>query len=165
MNKALFLDRDGVINEDYGHVYKIADFDLIPGILDLCKKYQDQGYLIIVISNQAGIAKGLYTNKDLELIDKYMKEQFLSHGITITDSYYCPHHPDENCSCRKPKPGLILKAKDEHDIDLTNSLLIGDKMSDLEAGFNAGIKNLYLKKGRYPEKKVPFLYSKITYKE
>ncbi len=165
MNKALFLDRDGVINEDYGHVYKIEDFHLIPGILDLCKKYQDQGYLIIVISNQAGVAKGLYTAHDLDVIDKYMKEQFLAHDITITDSYYCLHHPDENCSCRKPKPGLILKAKNEHDIDLTSSILIGDKMSDLEAGFNAGINNLYFKKSRYPEEKVPFSYSKIDYKE
>lgn len=160
MNKALFLDRDGVINIDYGHVYKISDFVLTDFILDFCKKYQDE-YLIVVVSNQAGIAKGMYTKTDLHIIDQHMKKVFLDNGIKITASYYCPHHPNDNCDCRKPKPGLILQAKEELDIDLDNSILVGDKMSDLEAGYNAGIRKLFFKKGRYKEEKVSFEYENI----
>ena len=149
MNKALFLDRDGVINIDFVYVHKIEDFVITDFIIDFCKNYQNE-YLIIVISNQAGIGRGLFTENDLFVLDKYMKNLFLENGIKITASYYCPHHPDDNCSCRKPKPGLILQAYKDFNIDLENSILVGDKMSDLEAGFNAGIKNLYFKKGRYP---------------
>lgn len=156
--KALFLDRDGVINNDFGHVYKKDDFKFLPYIFDLCKKYQNDGYKIIVISNQAGIAKGLYTENDLVIIDKYMKDEFKKNGVDILDSFYCPHRDEDNCSCRKPKPGLIIKAAQKYGIDLEQSVLIGDKMSDLEAGYNAGIKELYFKKGRYEEKKVNFDY-------
>ena len=160
-SKALFLDRDGVINEDYGHVYQIEKFDFLPEIFDICKKYQSDGYKIIVISNQAGIAKGLYSQKDLDILDKYMKDEFKNRGIDILDSFYCPHKDEDNCSCRKPKPGLIFMARDKYDIDLSRSVLIGDKMSDLEAGFNAGIRKLYFKKGRYQEKEEKFSYEII----
>lgn len=163
MNKALFLDRDGVINIDYGHVYKPSDFVFYEGIFDLVKKYQQNGYLIFVISNQAGIAKGMYTMDDLDVIDKYMKDEFLKRGIKITASYYCPHKDEDNCDCRKPKPGLIMMAKKDYDIDLGNSTLIGDKMSDLEAGNNAGIKNLLFKKGKYSEHIVSFNYEYVAY--
>lgn len=163
MNKALFLDRDGVINVDYGHVYKKEDFVFIQGIFPLVKKYQDEGYLIFVISNQAGIAKGMYSQRDLEIIDQFMKEKFKEEGIEITKSYYCPHHPDDDCSCRKPKPGLLLLAEREYDLDMKKSLLIGDKMSDLEAGYNAGVGKLLYKKGIYSEKAEPFEYEYISY--
>lgn len=163
MNKALFLDRDGVINVDYGHVYKIEEFDLYDEIFNICRKYQSLGYLIIVISNQAGIAKGYYTNEDLIKIDKYMKDVFEKNGIRITDSFYCPHKDEDNCNCRKPKPGLILMAKEKYDIDLEESILIGDKMSDLRAGYVSGIKNLFFKKGRYEEEKVSFKYKVLEY--
>ena len=159
--KVLFLDRDGVINEDYGHVYQIEKFDFIPSIFDICKKYQSDGYKIIVISNQAGIAKGLYTKKDLDILDKYMKDEFAKKGIEILDSFYCPHKDSDNCMCRKPKPGLILEAEKKYNIDLSRSLLIGDKISDLEAGHNAGITKLYFKKGRYPLSKTDFNYEII----
>ncbi len=161
MDKALFLDRDGVINIDYGHVYKIEDFKLTDDILDITKKYQEMGYKIIVVSNQAGIAKGLYTKADLDKLDKYMKDLFNQNGINILDSFYCPHKDEDNCECRKPKPGLILKAKEKYNLNLKLSVLIGDKMSDLEAGYNAGIRKLYFKKTRYEEYKVNFNYERM----
>lgn len=156
--KALFLDRDGVINEDYGHVYQIDKFDFLPDIFDICQKYQSDGYKIIVVSNQAGIAKGMYTKEDLDILDNYMKNEFKKHGIDILDSFYCMHKDSDNCNCRKPKPGLILEACDKYNIDLSRSVLIGDKMSDLEAGHNAGISKLYFKKGRYPLKDETFKF-------
>jgi D-glycero-D-manno-heptose 1,7-bisphosphate phosphatase len=159
--KVLFLDRDGVINVDYGHVHTIDKFDFIPSIFDICKKYQSDGFKIIVVSNQAGIAKGMYTKLDLDIVDKYMKSEFEKHGIMILDSFYCPHKAEDNCMCRKPKPGLILEATNKYNIDLSRSVLIGDKMSDLEAGHNAGISKLIFKKGQYEESKVDFRYTKL----
>jgi len=144
MNKALFLDRDGVINIDKHHVYKISDFDFVEGIFDLCQKYQHLGYLIIVITNQAGIAKGYYTESDFAILTDWMINEFKLRGIKISKVYYCPHHPDFTtpCDCRKPNPGMILAAQKEFDINLAESVLIGDKDSDIEAGRRAGIAKL-----------------------
>jgi len=146
MKKALFLDRDGVINIDKNYVHKIDDFEFVDGIFDLCRKKQNDGYLIFVITNQAGIARGFYDEDDFAKLTMWMTEQFEARGIVITKVYFCPHHPDfdGDCDCRKPKPGMILQAAKEFDIDLTGSLLIGDKKSDLDAGRNAGITNLIL---------------------
>jgi D-glycero-D-manno-heptose 1,7-bisphosphate phosphatase len=141
MNKALFLDRDGVINIDKVHLSRIEDFEFSPGIFDLCRKYSDNGFKIFVITNQAGIAKGLYSTEDFLRLTEWMTGEFKKNGITITKVYFCPHHPDitGSCDCRKPKPGMILKAKEEFDLDLSESVLIGDMESDLQAGRNAGI--------------------------
>jgi D-glycero-D-manno-heptose 1,7-bisphosphate phosphatase len=148
MNKALFIDRDGVINIDKVHVFLKEDFEFFPGIFDLCRSYQLKGYLIIVITNQAGIAKGIYTEEQFLMLTDWMTEEFKKNGIIVSKVYYCPHHPDitEQCECRKPKPGMILKAKEEFDLDLSVSVLIGDKETDLLAGRNAGIpeQNLHL---------------------
>jgi histidinol-phosphate phosphatase family domain/HAD-superfamily hydrolase, subfamily IIIA len=147
MNKALFIDRDGVINIDKGHVFLKEDFEFSPGIFVLCRKYSDAGFLIIVITNQAGIAKGIYTEKDFLKLTEWMTGEFKKNGIIISKVYFCPHHPDitGSCDCRKPKPGMILKAKEEFDLDLSESVLIGDMENDLQAGRNAGIpeKNLH----------------------
>jgi D-glycero-D-manno-heptose 1,7-bisphosphate phosphatase len=145
-NKALFLDRDGVINIDKGYVHKIEDFEFIEGIFDLCKSYQDKGYLIIVITNQAGIARGYYTEEDFLKLSEWMKKEFAKRNVIITDIFYCPHHPDftGECECRKPKPGMILKAAKKYNIDLSESILIGDKITDIEAGKRAGIRFNYL---------------------
>lgn len=144
MKKALFLDRDGVINIDKNYVHLIDDFEFIDGIFDLCKKYQDEGYLIIVITNQAGIARGYYTTDDFNKLTHWMTEQFLAKGILLSKVYFCPHHPDfdQDCNCRKPKPGMLLDAAKDFDLNLSQSILIGDKQSDIDAGSNAGIKNL-----------------------
>jgi D-glycero-D-manno-heptose 1,7-bisphosphate phosphatase len=148
MNKALFIDRDGVINIDKVHVYLKEEFDFTPGIFDLCRKYSDAGFLIIVITNQAGIAKGIYTESDFLKLTEWMTGEFRKNGIKISKVYFCPHHPDISgpCECRKPKPGMILKAKEEFDLDLLQSVLIGDKETDLQAGRSAGIpeNNLHL---------------------
>ena len=141
MNKALFLDRDGVINIDKVHVFRKEDFEFTPGIFELCRSYQDAGFLIIVITNQAGIAKGIYTEDNFLKLTDWMTGEFKNKGITISKVFFCPHHPDITgpCECRKPKPGMILKAREEFDIDLSQSILIGDMENDLQAGRNAGI--------------------------
>lgn len=146
--KALFIDRDGVINVDKVHVYRKEDFEFNEGIFELCRKYMEGGYLIIVITNQAGIAKGLYGEKDFDILTRWMLEQFSGQGIEISGVYHCPHHPDYTgpCQCRKPEPGMILRAVRDFDLDIAECLLIGDKETDLEAGRRAGIpeKNLQL---------------------
>jgi D-glycero-D-manno-heptose 1,7-bisphosphate phosphatase len=141
MNKALFIDRDGVINVDKVHVSRKEDFEFTPGIFDLCRKYCDAGYLIIVVTNQAGIAKGLYTEDDFLKLTDWMTGEFKKNRITISKVYYCPHHPDITgpCECRKPKPGMILKAREEFNLDLSTCVLVGDNETDLQAGRNAGI--------------------------
>lgn len=142
--KALFLDRDGVINIDLGHVHKIDNFIFNPEIFKICDEYQKKNYLIFIVTNQAGIAKGFYSLSDFETLSKWMIEKFKEKNIVITKVYYCPHHPDfdKNCDCRKPNPGMILKAEKDYNLDLQNSVLYGDKQSDLEAGKRAGIKTL-----------------------
>ncbi|MCT7606963.1 D-glycero-beta-D-manno-heptose 1,7-bisphosphate 7-phosphatase [Aliarcobacter butzleri] len=146
INKALFLDRDGVINKEKNYLYKIEDFEFIDGVFETCKYFQDNGYLIIIITNQAGIARGKYTEDDYQLLTKWMIKEFEKNNIKISKVYHCPHHPDFSgeCECRKPNPGMLLQAKKDFDIDLSQSILVGDKNSDIEAGINAGIKMNYL---------------------
>ncbi len=150
LHKALFLDRDGVINVEKNYLYKIEDFEFIDGIFELTKFFQEKGYKIIVVTNQSGIARGYYSKEDFTKLSSWMKEQFLKKGIEITDIYHCPHHPDftGECFCRKPKPGMFLDAKRDHDIDLENSIMIGDKQSDIEAAKAAGIKRAFLFDGK-----------------
>jgi len=146
-NKALFLDRDGTINVEKKYVYKIEDFEFIDGIFELIKSYQEKGFLIFIITNQAGIARGYYTEEDYKTLTNWMLEQFQKKGITITKVYHCPHHPEITgpCRCRKPNPGMILDAIKEFNIDPVNSVLIGDKKSDILAGEKAGLgKNIYI---------------------
>ena len=146
MNKALFLDRDGVINIDKGHVFRIEDFEFTPGIFRLCRKYQNEGYLIIVITNQARIAKGICTENDFEILTNWMIEQFRQNGIKISKVYHCPHHPEITgpCNCRKPNPGMLLDAIKDFNLEITQCVLIGDKNTDLEAGRRAGIPDSQL---------------------
>lgn len=146
MNKALFLDRDGVINKEKNYLYKIEDFEFIDGVFETCKYFQDKGYLIIVITNQAGIARGKYTEKDYQILTDWMMNEFKKQDINIKKVYHCPHHPDFSgeCECRKPNPGMILQAQQEFDIDLSQSILVGDKNSDIEAGIKVGIEKNYL---------------------
>ncbi len=146
--KALFIDRDGVINVDKVHVYRKEDFQFNTGIFDLCRKYMDEGFLIIVITNQAGIAKGLYGREDFDLLTAWMIEQFAGQGIEVSGVYHCPHHPDVTgpCECRKPNPGMILQAVRDFDLDISECMLIGDKETDLEAGRRAGIPEANLHK-------------------
>jgi len=146
MKKALFLDRDGVVNVEKEYLYKIEDFEFIDGIFDLCQHYQQLGYMIFVVTNQSGIARKYYTERDFHLLTEWMVQEFEKRNITIDKVYHCPHHPQINkkCNCRKPEPGMILAAKEEFNLDLENSLMIGDKESDIQAALNAGIEHTYL---------------------
>lgn len=146
MNRALFLDRDGVVNVELNYLYKIEDFKFIDGILDLCKYYQKLGYIIIIVTNQSGIARGYYTQGQFFELTSWMIGEFARHGIKVDKVYHCPHHPDISgeCTCRKPSSGMLLKAQRDFEIDMLNSLLVGDKESDIEAAIHAGIKETYL---------------------
>jgi len=150
MNKALFLDRDGVINKEKNYLYKKEDFEFIDGVFETCRTYSDKGFLIIVITNQAGIARGIYSEEDFDNLTRWMNKCFKENGITITKVYYCPHHPDfsEPCDCRKPNPGMLLSAKKMFNLDMKESILVGDKESDIEAGINAEIgTNILVRSG------------------
>ena len=146
MQKALFLDRDGVINVEVNYLHKIEDFVFIDGIFELCKYYIDLGFIIIVVTNQSGIARDYYTEEDFKMLTSWMINEFKKNNIEIKKVYHCPHHPDfsSTCSCRKPKPGMLLQAQKDFDIDMKNSIMIGDKERDIEAALNAGLKETYL---------------------
>lgn len=144
--RAAFIDRDGVINRELNYVHRIEDFHLIPGALEGLRRLSDAGFCIIVITNQAGIAKGLYTEHDFRILNDYMISIMHRHRIEICDVYYCPHHPEGTvksyttyCACRKPSPGMIITAAEEHGLNLKSSVLIGDKASDCQAGRSAGV--------------------------
>lgn len=148
MNKAVFIDRDGVINVEKDYVYKIEDFGFIDGVFESCRYLQELGYKLIVITNQSGIGRGYYTQSDFEKLTSWMIEEFAKNGISITHVYHCPHAPKEECSCRKPKTGMIDMAVKEFDIDVRKSYLIGDKVSDIECAKNANIKtSIHVKSG------------------
>lgn len=139
-NKALFLDRDGVINIDHGHVFEIEKFHFIDGIFELCKRAQDLGYLLIVVTNQAGIAKGFYSEEQFLELTKWMENEFQKRGIKISKTFYCPFHREakiekyrQDSFDRKPNPGMILKAIEEFNVDPKKSLMIGNKESDIQA--------------------------------
>lgn len=136
MNRALFLDRDGVININHGYCNKVEDFHFVPGIFDLCRAYQELGYMLIVVTNQAGIAHGFLTAADLIEIDAHMCEGFKRHGVYLNATYACHEKDGPN---RKPEPGMILDAQRNHHLDLANSVIIGDNITDVEAGRRAGV--------------------------
>ena len=144
--KALFLDRDGVINEDYGYVYKKEDFKFKEGIFKLLKLFKD--YQIFIVTNQSGIARKYYTETEFHKLMDWVKEEFEKQGIEIIDIEFCPHHPEITgvCECRKPNAGMILNLAQKYDIDLKNSIMIGDKDSDIQAANKAGIIKTYLVK-------------------
>jgi len=144
-SKAIFLDRDGVINQDTGHVGHIRDFKFIEGIFEPLRLMQSNGYQIIIITNQAGIPRGYHSKEEYEDTTKYMLEEFSKNGISISKVYHCPHLPEDNCPCRKPHPGMILQAIKEFNIKPKYSWMIGDKPSDIDAGRAAGCNTLLLK--------------------
>ena len=149
--KVAFLDRDGVINKEVNYLYKIKDFEYIDNAIEGIKKLIDLGYIIVVITNQAGIARGLFSKEDYLLLTEWYLSDLGNYGVSILDVYHCPHHPNGvvkeysyKCECRKPEPGMLYRAAREHNIDLSESILIGDKISDMQAGINAGLKSVFL---------------------
>jgi D-glycero-D-manno-heptose 1,7-bisphosphate phosphatase len=157
LRPGLFLDRDGVVNREIGYLYQPEQVEFTPGIFDLCRYAQAHGYKLIMITNQSGIARQLYSEADFHALMNWMTEEFLRANVRIDGYYFCPHHPDhgvgpyrKECADRKPQPGMILKASTDHSIDLKQSILIGDRCSDIEAGAAAGIPNLILLQGTEP---------------
>lgn len=141
MVKALFLDRDGTINIDYGYVFQPEKFEFINGIFELCRKAQEKGYLIIVITNQSGIARGYFSEQDFAKLNSYMIAEFAKHGIKITDVFYCPELSGND---RKPNCGMFIKARDKYGIDMAQSVSVGDKERDIEAAQKAGCGKNFL---------------------
>ena len=142
--KTIFLDRDGVINKEINYLHKIEDFEFIDGIFDACLHFQSLGYKIIIITNQSGISRGYYSVTDYQKVTQWMLGQFKQKNINILDIFHCPHGPDSTCDCRKPKPGMFLKAKAKHNTDMEKSWMIGDKERDTIAANSAGIDNTIL---------------------
>jgi D-glycero-D-manno-heptose 1,7-bisphosphate phosphatase len=142
--KTIFLDRDGVINKEINYLYSIDDFIFTEGIFDACRHFLKLGYQIIIITNQSGIARGFYNTQDYQDLTQWMLDIFEEKGIQILDIFYCPHGPKSNCECRKPKPGMILEAKNKHNINLKLSWMIGDSETDIKAASNSGIPNTIL---------------------
>jgi D,D-heptose 1,7-bisphosphate phosphatase len=160
-HKAIFLDRDGVINELVYHQeqevidspFTVSQFRLLPGVPEAIKMIHQAGYLAVLVSNQPGIAKGHMSNETFKKIQQKMKDELYKGGACLDAEYYCLHHPEAAieqfriiCNCRKPQPGLLLKAAQELDIDLQQSWLIGDNLSDIQAGKSAGCRTILLGK-------------------
>ncbi|MDD4506000.1 MAG: D-glycero-beta-D-manno-heptose 1,7-bisphosphate 7-phosphatase [Sulfurospirillaceae bacterium] len=144
MTKAIFLDRDGVINIDKAYVSKIEDFEFYEGVFEALTHFQNLGYLLIIVTNQSGIGRGYYTEEDFQKLTAWMQRELLHVKIKIDAVYHCPHAPEANCACRKPQSGMFLRAIEDFDIDVKQSWMIGDKPSDIEAALGAGILNTIL---------------------
>ncbi len=143
---AVFIDRDGVINVDRGYVHKRDDFEYIDGVFEATKKLKEMGYLLVLVTNQSGIARGMFTEDQFEILTEWMDWNFADNGVDFDGIYYCPHHPEatvekykEACDCRKPNPGMLVSAQRFLDIDMENSIMIGDKKEDMMAAQAAGV--------------------------
>ena len=146
----MFLDRDGVINEDVDHLGQVSQLRLLPGAPDALRALQAE-FLLVVVTNQSGIAKGLFTEEALFSVHSEIVAQLSNEGVVIDALFYCPHHQDaavqayaQICECRKPKPGMLLKAKNQWGLDMNESYMIGDRPSDIQAGQRAGVKCIFL---------------------
>ena len=142
---ALFMDRDGVINKDFGYVYKVKDLIYEKKIFKIAKHYYDKNYLLIVISNQSGVGRKFFTKNSLEIFNNKIKKDFIKKKIPITDIFVCAHKPEDNCSCRKPKNLMIKKATRKWNLNLSKSIMIGDKKSDFLCAKKSKLKFYYKK--------------------
>jgi D-glycero-D-manno-heptose 1,7-bisphosphate phosphatase len=154
---AAFIDRDGVINAELEYVHHIADFHVLPGAVKGLQQLANFGYALVVVTNQAGIAKGKYSEAEYAALTQHMRDLFARQGISLAGVYHCPHHPQGSvpayaidCDCRKPAPGLLLRAAAELNLDLHCSVLVGDKLSDVAAGRAAGVRWTVLVESGHP---------------
>ena len=152
--RAVFLDRDGTINVEKSYLHKIDDFEFISGVPEAIKSLKDAGFLVIVVSNQSGIARGYFNEKAVEALNRHIQKELADYGTSIDAFYFCPHHPEKGigdykivCDCRKGAPGMLLQAAVEHGIDLQRSFMIGDKLADIEAGQRAGCRSVLVLTG------------------
>ncbi|ABE54669.1 D-alpha,beta-D-heptose 1,7-bisphosphate phosphatase [Shewanella denitrificans OS217] len=146
VKKAVFLDRDGVINKDTGYVHLVDDFVYIEGVFDACLALKKMGYLLVVVTNQSGIARGMYSEDEFHSLTEWMDWNFADKGVELDGIYYCPHHNEKgigeykhDCDCRKPKPGMLIDAAQFLNIDLSQSVMVGDKADDMRAAIAAGV--------------------------
>lgn len=153
MKRAVFVDRDGTINEEREYLYRTDDFAFIPGAPQAIRLLNEAGYLVIVVSNQSGVARGYYTEEDVHLLHRHIAAQLEPFGARVDAWYYCPHHPSGRgsyalpCRCRKPLPGMLLEAAGRFDIDLEASFMVGDKLVDVQAGAAAGCRPILVRTG------------------
>ena len=151
---AVFLDRDGTINVDKHYLHKIEDFEFIPGALQAIKKLKNAGYLVVVVTNQSGVARGYFNMDDVTRLHGHIQQELAGAGTGIDAFYVCPHHLEKGlgefrkeCDCRKGRPGLLFQASADLDIDLKRSFMVGDKIADIEAGENAGCQPILVLTG------------------
>ena len=148
---AVFLDRDGTINVDKGYVHRIDQWEWIPNVVPAMRSLVAAGFSLVVVTNQAGVARQLYGETDCDRLHQWMEEQLAHQGISLTGVFHCPHHPDfgtnRRCNCRKPRPGMLTRAATELSLDLSRSWMVGDKVSDVEAGIAAGVRPLLVLTG------------------
>ena len=155
MKKAIFLDRDGTLNIDYGYVNEIDNFKFIDGAIDALRELKKMGYMLVLVTNQSGIARGYFSEEQFLQLTEWMDWSLAEQDVDLDGIYYCPHHPEgkgeykEDCDCRKPKPGMLLQAIKELKIDPTQSIIVGDKVEDLKAGIGAKVKmNVLVRTGK-----------------
>jgi D-glycero-D-manno-heptose 1,7-bisphosphate phosphatase len=168
--RAVFLDRDGTINVDHGYVFRAGEFEFIPGAPEAIRRLKDAGYLVIVVTNQAGIARGLYSEADVHELHRHLDRELACHDTSIDAYYYCPHHPEKgtppyrrDCACRKPLPGMLLQAAADFPLNLGGSFLVGDKLSDIEAGLAAGCETILVETGYGADvEKVPLTVQRVA---
>jgi D-glycero-D-manno-heptose 1,7-bisphosphate phosphatase len=173
--RCVFLDRDGVINIDNGYVSKWEDFQFIPGALNTIRKIYAMGYDLVIVTNQSGIVRGYYTIEEYRVFTSRMLAAIESNGVRVLADYFCPHLPEgavfqysKECNCRKPAPGMILRAAMEYDINLAHSIMVGDKISDMDAATAAGVRHRYLVSDKYedtdacPNQRYDGMYSSLA---
>jgi D,D-heptose 1,7-bisphosphate phosphatase len=153
-NTAVFLDRDGTINEEVGYLDSLDKLKIIPSAYEAIRLINESGMKVVVISNQAGVARGFFTEDFVKITHEHLQTALRQQGATIDNFYYCPHHPTEgiepyrkDCNCRKPAPGMLLRAVQDLNIDLTRSYLVGDRFNDMEAGKKIGVRGILVKTG------------------
>lgn len=154
LRRAVFLDRDGTINVEKDYLYRVEDFEFIPGAPEAIRLLKAAGFLVIVVTNQAGVARGYYDEQAVVLLHAHLQELLVEHNATVDGYYLCPHHPTEGlgayrvaCDCRKGAPGMLLQAAREHGINLADSFMVGDKVADIEAGVAAGCRSILVRTG------------------
>jgi D-glycero-D-manno-heptose 1,7-bisphosphate phosphatase len=152
--RGVFLDRDGTINRDRGFVHRPEDFEFVPKAAESIRRLNRKGFAVVVVTNQSGVGRGLYTEEDVENLHRYVNARLREEGARIDRFYFCPHHPGatlleyrRRCACRKPEPGMILRAMRELDIGAEGSYLIGDMIRDIQAGNRAGVKTILIAEG------------------
>lgn len=157
-NQAVFLDRDGTINKDVGYVSNPEKLELLPRVTKAIKRLNTTGFKVIVVSNQSGVARELFSEGMVKEIDHRIEQELLRDRAHVDGIYFCPHHPEfgvlsyrKNCNCRKPKPGLLLRAAKDHEVDLSRSYMVGDEARDIEAGARVGCKTVLVLTGQKKE--------------